>query len=85
MIRKLDHVQHLLDIALPMLHFQANLLFPHVLSTPSGVTGRDEHGRDEHCTGLGSDWIRAIANFVEFGLDLDCKSLQNLGTGPDLD
>jgi len=27
----------------------------------------------------------AIANFVKFGLDPDCKSLQNLGTGPDLD
>jgi len=31
------------------------------------------------------DWIRSIANFVEFGLDPDCESLQNLGTGPDLD
>jgi len=40
--------------------------------------------RDEHWTGLGSDWIR-IANFVEFRLDADYKSLQNLGSGPDLD
>jgi len=30
-------------------------------------------------------WIRAIANFVEFGLDPDCKSLQNLKPRPDLD
>jgi len=22
--------------------------------------------RDEHWTGLGSDWIRSVANFVEF-------------------
>jgi len=22
--------------------------------------------RDEHWTGLGSDWIRTVANFVEF-------------------
>jgi len=41
--------------------------------------------RDEHWTGLGLDWIRTIANFVEFGLEPDCKSLQNLGSGPDLD
>jgi len=27
------------------------------------------------------DWIRNIANFVEFGLDPDCESLQNLGSG----
>jgi len=25
----------------------------------------------EHWTGLGLDWIRTIANFVELGLDLD--------------
>jgi len=31
------------------------------------------------------DWIRPIAKFVEFGLDPDCKSHQNLGFGPDLD
>jgi len=36
-------------------------------------------------TGFALDWIRATANFVEFGLDPDCKSLQNLGPGPDLD
>jgi len=30
---------------------------------------------------IGLDWIRTIANFVKFGLDPDCKSLQNLGTG----
>jgi len=41
--------------------------------------------RDEHWTGFGLDWIRTIANFVEFGLDPDCKQLQNLGPGPDLD
>jgi len=41
--------------------------------------------RDEHWTGLGLDWIRTIASFVEFGLDPDYKSLQNLGSGPDLD
>jgi len=41
--------------------------------------------RDEQWAGLGLDWIRTIANFVAFGLDQDCKSLQNLGTGPDLD
>jgi len=43
------------------------------------------HGGDEHRTGLGLDWIRTLANFVEFGSDPDCKSLQNFGTGPDLD
>jgi len=41
-------------------------------------------GKDEHWTGLGLDWIRPIANFVEFGLDPNCKSLQNLGSGADL-
>jgi len=41
--------------------------------------------KDYLWTGLGLDWIRTIANFVEFGLDPDCKSLRNLGTGPDLD
>jgi len=40
---------------------------------------------DEHWTGLGLDWIRTIANFVELGLDQDFKSLQNLGSGPELD
>ena len=30
------------------------------------------------------DWIRTIANFVKFGLDPDCKSLHNFGTGPAL-
>jgi len=30
-------------------------------------------------------WIRTIANFVEFGLDPECKALQNLGSGQDLD
>jgi len=34
--------------------------------------------------GLGSGWIRNIANFVEFGLDSDYQSLQNLGPGLDL-
>jgi len=41
--------------------------------------------RDEHGTGPGLDWIRTTANFVEIGLDQECKSLQNLGTGSDLD
>jgi len=34
--------------------------------------------RDEHWTGLGLDWIRATTNFVEFGLDPDCNSLQEI-------
>jgi len=34
------------------------------------------HGRDEHCTGLGSNWIRTMTNFVDFGLDPGCKMLQ---------
>jgi len=42
-------------------------------------------GRDKHWTGLGLDWIRTIANFVEFRLDPNCKFLQNSGSGPDLD
>jgi len=32
--------------------------------------------RDKHWTGLGSDWIRTMTTFVDFGLDLDCKLLQ---------
>ena len=32
-------------------------------------------GTDEHWTGLGLDWIRAMTNFVDFGLDQDCKIL----------
>jgi len=44
-----------------------------------------QHVRDEHWTGLELVWIRTIANFVEFGLDPRCKSLQNLRSGPDLD
>jgi len=35
--------------------------------------------------GLGWDWIWTIVQFVEFGLDPDYKSLQNLGSGPHLD
>jgi len=31
------------------------------------------------------DWIRTIANSVEFGLYPNCRPLQNLGYGPDLD
>jgi len=31
--------------------------------------------RDEHWTGLGLDWIRTMPNFVESGLDPDCKLL----------
>ena len=41
---------------------------------------------NEYWTGLGLlDWIQTIANYVTFGLDPDCKSLQNLGSGQDLD
>jgi len=43
------------------------------------------HNRDEHWTGLALDWTRTIANFVGFRLNPGCKSLQNLGFGPDLD
>jgi len=35
--------------------------------------GRDTCSRDELWTGLGLDWIRTTANFVEFGLDPDCR------------
>ena len=38
----------------------------------------------EMSIGLDLDWIGTIANFVEFGLDPDCKSLQKLGFEPDL-
>ena len=31
------------------------------------------------------DWIRTIANFVEFGVEPDYKSLKNLRSWPDLD
>jgi len=41
--------------------------------------------RDEHWTGLGLDWIRSIANFAEVSIDPECKALQNLGSGQDLD
>ena len=34
---------------------------------------------------VGLDWIRTIANCVDFWLDVECKSFQNLGSGPDLD
>jgi len=37
-------------------------------------------GPQQRWTGLGLDWIRTIANFVEFGLDPECKALQNLGS-----
>jgi len=43
---------------------------------PTGKPGSDH---------LWLDWIRTIANFVEFGLDPGYKPLQNLGSGPDLD
>ena len=39
----------------------------------------------EHWTGLGLDWIRIIAYFVEFGLDPSCKAFKKFGLGPDLD
>jgi len=35
--------------------------------------------RDEHWTELGLDWIWTVANFVAFGLDPVCNSLQNSG------
>jgi len=41
--------------------------------------------RDEHWTGLGSDWIRSLMNFVDFGLDWTAKCSINLGSEPDLD
>ena len=41
--------------------------------------------RDEHWTGHGLGWTRTIVTFDKFGLDPDCKSLQNLGTRQDLD
>jgi len=44
-----------------------------------------QYSRDEHWTELWLGWIQDIANCVEFGLDPDCKSFQNLGSGPDLD
>jgi len=47
--------------------------------------GSRPHARDEHGTGLRLDWIRTIANVVEFGLGPDYKSLQNFGLGPDWD
>jgi len=53
--------------------------FPNPYTT---ALGRSRH---EGWTGCGLDWIRTIANFVEFGLDPDCKLLQNLGSGQDLD
>ena len=31
--------------------------------------------RDEDWTGLGSDLIRTMVTFVDFGLDPDCKML----------
>jgi len=34
---------------------------------------------------LDGTWIGPIANFVEFGSDPGCKSLQNVGSGLDLD
>jgi len=34
---------------------------------------------------IGLDWIQTTANCVEFGLDPDCKSLQNLVSGLDPD
>jgi len=36
-------------------------------------------------TGLGLVWIQTIANFVEIGLDPECKSLQNFAFRSDLD
>jgi len=33
------------------------------------------YSRDGYWTGLGLDWIWTTTNFVDFGLDLDCKTL----------
>jgi len=41
--------------------------------------------RDVHWSGLGLGWIRTAPNFIEFGLDPDCKSLEKLGPVSDLD
>jgi len=41
-------------------------------------------GKDEHWTGLGLEWMRTIANFVDIGLDPNCKSLENSVSGPDV-
>jgi len=41
--------------------------------------------RNEHWAGLGLDRIQSITNFVDIEMDPVCNSLQNLGTGPDLD
>jgi len=40
--------------------------------------------RNEHRTGLGLHRIQTETNFVEFGLDPDCKLFINSGFGPDL-
>jgi len=42
--------------------------------------------RDEHWTGFELDWIRAMTNFIDFGLDPVCKMLHKFkirtGFGP---
>jgi len=43
------------------------------------------HTRDEHWTGLGLDWIRAMKNFAGFGLGPDCKLLRKYRIRPELD
>jgi len=37
------------------------------------------HGAPEMSIGLDLDWNRIIRNFVEFGLEPDCKTLSQFG------
>jgi len=43
------------------------------------------HTRDEHWSGLGLDWIRAMKYFAGFGLGPDCKLLRKYRIRPELD
>ena len=68
----------------PKLYAQRWILYTHLFCM--GITTNDESVEPwEPEVSIGLDWIRTIANFIEFGLDPDCKSPQNLGSGPDLD
>ena len=60
-----------------MLRAMAGLVLKHL--------GKCHLYRAEIGIGLNLDWIRTIANFLEFVLDSEYNSLQNLGSGPDLD
>ena len=57
----------------------------HLINCSEVFVGIVTFSVNQRWTGLGSDCIRTIANFVEFGFDRDCKSLQSLGTGSDFD